>query len=246
MPRWRTRAALIAEGADVVDVGGESTRPGAAAVPADDELERVVPVVDGAAPRDRRADLRRHHEGRRRGGGARRRRRRRERRQRRPVRSRSCRSLPPAARASCSCTCRARRRRCRRTRATTTWSPRCASSCGHGRPPPSTRASIRPASGSTPGSASASDGSTTSLCSRTSTRSPALGFPVLVGASRKRFLATAGERDVRTTASPASLAAAVLAAGNGAAIVRVHDVARDAAGARDRRRRARRRARRRH
>ncbi len=36
---------LIAAGADVVDVGGESTRPGAAPLPADDELARVVPVV---------------------------------------------------------------------------------------------------------------------------------------------------------------------------------------------------------
>lgn len=37
---------LAAEGADVVDVGGESTRPGAAAVPADEEIRRVVPVVE--------------------------------------------------------------------------------------------------------------------------------------------------------------------------------------------------------
>ncbi len=38
--------ALVAEGADVVDVGGESTRPGAAPVPIDEELDRVVPVVE--------------------------------------------------------------------------------------------------------------------------------------------------------------------------------------------------------
>lgn len=37
--------ALIAEGADLVDVGGESTRPGAERVPLDEELRRVVPVV---------------------------------------------------------------------------------------------------------------------------------------------------------------------------------------------------------
>src|SRR5689334_15987997 len=36
---------LLAEGADLVDVGGESTRPGAQEVPADEELRRVVPVV---------------------------------------------------------------------------------------------------------------------------------------------------------------------------------------------------------
>jgi dihydropteroate synthase len=38
---------LAAEGADVLDVGGESTRPGAAPVPAAAELARVLPVVEG-------------------------------------------------------------------------------------------------------------------------------------------------------------------------------------------------------
>jgi dihydropteroate synthase len=37
---------MIAEGADIVDVGGESTRPGAVAVPVEEELRRVVPVVE--------------------------------------------------------------------------------------------------------------------------------------------------------------------------------------------------------
>ena len=36
---------LVAEGADIVDVGGESTRPGAEPVPAEEEIRRVVPVV---------------------------------------------------------------------------------------------------------------------------------------------------------------------------------------------------------
>lgn len=40
---------LIAEGADIVDVGGESTRPGAAPVAAELQLERVLPVVRYAA-----------------------------------------------------------------------------------------------------------------------------------------------------------------------------------------------------
>jgi dihydropteroate synthase len=40
---------LIDEGADIVDIGGESTRPGAAAVRVDEELERVLPVVEGLA-----------------------------------------------------------------------------------------------------------------------------------------------------------------------------------------------------
>ncbi len=37
---------MLAAGADVLDIGGESTRPGAAPVHEDEELERVVPVVE--------------------------------------------------------------------------------------------------------------------------------------------------------------------------------------------------------
>ena len=40
---------LASEGATIVDVGGESTRPGADPVPAEEELRRVVPVVEGIA-----------------------------------------------------------------------------------------------------------------------------------------------------------------------------------------------------
>jgi dihydropteroate synthase len=40
---------LVSEGAAIIDVGGESTRPGAAPVPAEQELERVIPVVEGVA-----------------------------------------------------------------------------------------------------------------------------------------------------------------------------------------------------
>jgi dihydropteroate synthase len=37
--------AMIADGADIIDIGGESTRPGAAAVSADEEIARTVPVI---------------------------------------------------------------------------------------------------------------------------------------------------------------------------------------------------------
>lgn len=37
---------LIEEGADLIDIGGESSRPGAESVPIEDELQRVVPVVE--------------------------------------------------------------------------------------------------------------------------------------------------------------------------------------------------------
>jgi len=39
-------AELVAGGADILDIGGESTRPGAAPVSADEELERVIPVLE--------------------------------------------------------------------------------------------------------------------------------------------------------------------------------------------------------
>ena len=38
--------ALAAEGADILDVGGESTRPGALEVPVEEELRRTIPVVE--------------------------------------------------------------------------------------------------------------------------------------------------------------------------------------------------------
>jgi dihydropteroate synthase len=40
---------LLGEGADILDVGGESTRPGAAEVVVEEELRRVLPVVAGLA-----------------------------------------------------------------------------------------------------------------------------------------------------------------------------------------------------
>lgn len=42
---------LAEEGADILDIGGESTRPGAEPVPADEELRRVIPVIEGLAAR---------------------------------------------------------------------------------------------------------------------------------------------------------------------------------------------------
>lgn len=39
---------LVADGADILDLGGESSRPGAAPVPLDEELARVLPVLRGA------------------------------------------------------------------------------------------------------------------------------------------------------------------------------------------------------
>ena len=43
--------AMAGEGADIIDVGGESTRPGAESVPADEEIRRVCPVIRELANR---------------------------------------------------------------------------------------------------------------------------------------------------------------------------------------------------
>lgn len=43
--------AMVSEGADLIDVGGESTRPGAPPVDADEELRRTIPVVHALASR---------------------------------------------------------------------------------------------------------------------------------------------------------------------------------------------------
>lgn len=45
--------AMVAEGADVIDVGGESTRPGAEPVPVAEEIRRVVPVIEALVPHAR-------------------------------------------------------------------------------------------------------------------------------------------------------------------------------------------------
>ena len=42
---------MIAEGVDIIDVGGESTRPGSNSIDADEEIHRVVPVIDAIAKR---------------------------------------------------------------------------------------------------------------------------------------------------------------------------------------------------
>ena len=40
---------LVGKGAEILDIGGESTRPGAQPVPAEEELRRVIPVIEGLA-----------------------------------------------------------------------------------------------------------------------------------------------------------------------------------------------------
>ena len=53
---------LVGEGAGLLDVGGESSRPGSEPVAADEELRRVLPVVERLVA-EGSAGLDRHHEG---------------------------------------------------------------------------------------------------------------------------------------------------------------------------------------
>ena len=54
---------MEADGADLIDIGGESTRPGAEALPLDEELARVMPVIEALALAPSRADLGGHLQG---------------------------------------------------------------------------------------------------------------------------------------------------------------------------------------
>lgn len=47
----RQAEKLVRDGADIIDIGGESTRPFSEAVPAEEEIRRVVPVIDNLARR---------------------------------------------------------------------------------------------------------------------------------------------------------------------------------------------------
>ena len=42
---------MLADGADIIDIGGESTRPGAAVVSTQQELDRVIPVLEAVVER---------------------------------------------------------------------------------------------------------------------------------------------------------------------------------------------------
>jgi dihydropteroate synthase len=52
-PDLAVRAALqaLSDGADILDIGGESTRPGATPVPLDEEWARIAPVIAGVLKR---------------------------------------------------------------------------------------------------------------------------------------------------------------------------------------------------
>lgn len=51
MKHLRHTEAMIADGADIIDIGGESTRPGHTPVSAEEEAQRVLPVIEAVRKR---------------------------------------------------------------------------------------------------------------------------------------------------------------------------------------------------
>ncbi len=218
---------MLAEGAALIDVGGESTRPGAQPVALEEERRRVLPVVEALAVRGR--DLGRHEQGGARERGSRRRRahgqRRdgpaRRRRDGRGARGLGCAPVPDAhaGRAPHDADRAAlQRRRRRRARV------------------PAKSASGSPSAPASPRSGSSLDpgigfGKTVQhnleLLERLGELTQ-IGRPLLVGTSRKSFLGRLAARDgedapVRERL-PGTIATNVLALERGASIFRVHDV----------------------
>ena len=233
---------LSAQGADILDVGGESTRPGAERPSLEEELRRVLPVVE-ALGRGGAVGLRRHHA--RRGGlpGRRGRRLAHQRRQRRHGRPRDGGSWPrPRPCPSSRCTGAATAATCSPRPCTTTWSPRCAPSCPRAPSSSRRRGSARRTLVLDPGFGFAKlGGPQLERCCAASTRSSASATPSSWAPRARRSSGgwawpTGGaprpplERDVATAAT------SMYAARHGVWAVRVHDVRR--------RRRLRRRSRR--
>ena len=220
---------MLAEGADVVDVGGESTRPGAQRVPADEEIRRVVPVVRGLVAAGAVVSIdtmRRETAEAALAAGA------------RIVNDVSGGAADPelprlvadAGVPYIVMHWRAHSAEMSGLRASTTMSsPRCGASSPLGSTRWSRPGSTPTRSSSTRVSVSPSSRSTTGRCSRTWTGCSPLGRPVLVGASRKSFLGsllaaadgTPRDFELRDDATTAISAIAAVAGVWG---VRVHEV----------------------
>ena len=222
-----TARRLIAEGADILDVGGESTRPGAEPVGDRRGAAPRRPGRRGAARSRRRRsaiDTTKLGRGRARAG---RRRDLRQRRHRASAATPSWRAASPSAGATAaSCTCSASRARCRTTRATTTSSTRSRRFLEERVAFAVARGHRRGAHHARPGHRLRQDASsTTSSCCGASTRSSRSAGRSSSGTSRKSFLGRSPAATTRTSASPRTVAANVLALERGASVFRVHDVA---------------------
>jgi dihydropteroate synthase len=213
---------LVEEGADILDIGGESTRPGAQPVPAQEELRRVLPVLGGLAglrvplsidtrkPEVARAAL---------DAGA------------SILNDVQALRQPGMARLAAERGCGVVLMHMQGEPATMQRDPRYADVVQEVRAFLAERAAFAEKAGVArdalcldPGLGFGKTLEHNVALLRGLGQLRALGHPVLVGASRKRFLALlagAGEGEARL---PAGLAAAALAVANGADVLRTHDV----------------------
>lgn len=215
--------AMVAAGADIVDVGGESTRPGAAPVTESEEIDRVVPVIAGLASRgvvvsvDTRnaATMAESLD-----AGA------------RIVNDVSGLAHDPhaahvvAARRACVVLMHMRGDPPTMT-TLADYDDVVAEVAGElaGRRDAAVTAGISPeAIALDPGIGFAKEGAQNVALLRGLGAITALGHPVLIGLSRKRFIGTITGESVPARRDPGSVAASLVAAINGAAILRVHDV----------------------
>lgn len=215
--------AMATAGAAIVDVGGESTRPGAADVPPDEEQERVVPVVAALATEGVAVSVDTRNASTMAAAldaGA------------RIVNDVSGLTHDPAAAALCA------RRGCpvvlmhmRGTPATMDAHARYGDVAAEVADELATRLRDAEAAGIAPAQVALDPGIGFAKTARQSAalldRLPllaGLGRPILVGLSRKRFVGALGGEVAPAGRDPGSIAGAIFALGRGAAIIRVHDV----------------------
>ncbi|MDE2328456.1 MAG: dihydropteroate synthase [Rhodospirillales bacterium] len=218
-----TGLAMRAAGAAIIDVGGESTRPGAAVVPPDIEIARIVPVIGGLARDGATVSVDTRNAATMRAAldaGA------------RIVNDVSgLRHDPAAAPLVAAAACPVILMHMRGTPATMSaqavYDDVVADVLAElaATRDAALAAGIAPAAiALDPGFGFAKRGAQNVALLRALPSFRALGHPVLAGVSRKRFIGElAGEPDPARR-DPGSIAAALFAAGRGAAIIRVHDV----------------------
>ena len=218
-----TGLAMRAAGAAIIDVGGESTRPGAAVVPPDIEIARIVPVIGGLARDGATVSVDTRNAATMRAAldaGA------------RIVNDVSgLRHDPEAAGLVAAAACPVILMHMRGTPATMSaqavYNDVVADVLAElaATRDAALAAGIAPAAiAIDPGFGFAKRGAQNVALLRALPSFRALGHPVLAGVSRKRFIGElAGEPDPARR-DPGSIAAALFAAGRGAAIIRVHDV----------------------
>ncbi|WP_288048556.1 dihydropteroate synthase [Acidiphilium sp.] len=218
-----TGLAMRAAGAAIIDVGGESTRPGAAVVPPDIEIARIVPVIGGLARDGATVSVDTRNAATMRAAldaGA------------RIVNDVSgLRHDPAAAPLVAAAACPVILMHMRGTPATMSaqavYNDVVADVLAElaATRDAALAAGIAPAAiALDPGFGFAKRGAQNVALLRALPSFRALGHPVLAGVSRKRFIGELADEPDPARRDPGSIAAALFAAGQGAAILRVHDV----------------------